>query len=272
MTSTSDLDATANELAVLVAQRGLRHLSAQFNTPDVFIDADETPADVLDAVVASAPPFVSLDVTRFDIAEFEASITESLDKRSEEISEEGRALIAQQQHRNGQVQHLALHWTSSGLIHAYFLVADWYEALEDAVEESAQQRDHEDAELHARRIRSRQLVDALEAVPEFRAQTAPKRRAKGERLLDSLMQEGDLEAHLPWLDILSTAVRLAQANAEEALDRLDLAEVAALPEWKAARTQAARTDLAERLLLERTGYGFVRSAADAFRRHVDATR
>lgn len=272
MTSTSDLDATANELSALIAQHGLRHLSAQFSTPDVFIDANETPADVLDVVVASAPSFVSLDVTRFDIADFEASITESLDKRGESISDEGHALIAKQRRRNGQVQHLALHWTSGGLILAYFLVADWYEALEDAVEGSAEEVDDDDAELDARRIRSRQLVDALEALPEFRAQTAPKRRAKGERLLDSLMQDGDLEAHLPWLDILSTAVRLAQANAEEALDRLDLAEVAALPAWKTARTQAARTDLAERLLLERTGYGFVRSAADAFRRRVEAVR
>lgn len=269
MSNTSDLDAAEASIRELIANHDLRLLDASFSSPDVFIDEDVSLVELLDAIAAAAPSFVSLKVARFEAGEFEQQMDEVLGKQREAVSEEGRALIRQHRRRNGQVQDLALQWAADGVIYAFFAVADWHAALTEAVEESASEADDYDEEQAAQRARTRELVAQLEALPEFRAVAPTKRRAKGDQLLDSLLtQEGDFS--LPFLGhIVRAAVSQAAVNAEEALAGIDLAEFASDPRWRGMRTQAGRTDFIERALLERTGYGVVRSTADAFRRRVD---
>jgi hypothetical protein len=196
-------------------------------------------------------------------------VNETLGKQRQAVSKEGRALIQQRRPRNGQVQDLALQWAADGVIYAFFAIADWHAELTDAVEQSASEADDYDEERSVQGARTRELVALLEALPKFRAVAPTKRRAKGDQLLDSLLtQEGDY--NLPLLGhIVRAAVSQAAVNAEEALASLDLTEFASDPSWRGIRTQAGRTDFVEHALLERTGYGVVRSTADAFRRRVD---
>lgn len=270
MPEPADLDVVHAELLALLQQRGLRRIAASYATPAVFIDPETPPEQLVDVVEAIAPAFVSLTVTEFNADAFTAETDETLAKQRQAVSPAGHALIAQHRAREGKAQDLTLQWVGQGVIYAYFAVADWYTKLEDAIEESAHERADDDTEdWAAQRARAHQLVLALEADPGFRVAPPAKRRARGTGMLDSFLDEDDYE--LPQLRfIVQEAVRLAASNAADAIAALDLAEIAVLPQWRAARTQQARTDLAERLLVERTGYGCNRSTADTFRRHVDA--
>lgn len=266
----ADLDAVRAQLLALLQERGLRRIAASYSTPAVFIDAETSPEQLVDVVEAIAPAFVSLTVSEFDVDAFTAETEETLAKQRQAISPAGHALIGQHRRRAGKVQDLTLQWVGHGVLYAYFVVADWYSTLEEAVEGSAFERADDDTDDWAvQRARAHQLVLTLEGDSRFRAAPPAMRRASGDRLLDSFLNEDDYE--LPQLRfIVQEAVRLAAANAADAIAALDLAEVAALPQWRVARTQQARADLAERLLVERTGYGCNRSTADTFRRHVDA--
>lgn len=267
----SDMDSMVDEVMSGIESRGIRALHAAY-ADDVSVSLFAPSVDiqeVLDLIAATRPPFVTVDVSRFDPTLFG---TDEEDQTAALL----RVASDYAQH-DGEVDHLLLKWFDRGALYAWSAMPQWridlHEKQDLASEDITLLEQMERREMHGKIAA---LASRIEADPDYRRGTLHSRRAIAERLAT---EWGVDRNTIPVFMAIRQASALVREHSEATYAALtsDLkllaTELAVQDVWRSAYRASDRTAAVTDFLLEHAdGYSPNGALIREFRNLVEAIR
>lgn len=283
---TTNLPHLADALRDIARRHDIPLVDTLTREPDITVDPD-TSLDELEALLVSSHPlFLTVRQLPFDAEQAIDDLTDTIvDEEGAEdldgLGEKGEALVRAQAGRNGTIGHVWCHWAGGGLIFRLDVRADWLNALEESVRETALDEASR-AQVQATAARDAhwaaigRAADELEAMPQFRATSSRGRKAIGEALAATIAAvAADPGIRYP---VIHEACQRADRRAGEAFTafaaRQDDAavELSGKPDWATTHSAPGRDRLAAAFLTEKTGYAPTKALTTEFRQLADQKR